>query len=94
MKDYTSYFWLSFVDPDKPSGERFLGATIVAASNISSAADEAWRVGINPGGEVSGFPITTDNASFRKEWVNRLIGTKELNEAGVFSVRERKQPRH
>ena len=45
--------WLSFVHNRRPQGQRFLGATIVVAADVKDAVQEARRLGINPGGEVS-----------------------------------------
>jgi hypothetical protein len=42
-------YWLSFADPK--SGEN-LGVAIVDADTADHAISEAWRRGINPGGEV------------------------------------------
>jgi hypothetical protein len=52
------HWWLSFCDTDKPAGTQFLGACIVGpASDIGEAAQLAWWLGINPGGEVAAQPI-------------------------------------
>ena len=48
-----SYWWLSFVDNRRSQGQRFLGATIVVAADVKDAVQDARRLGINPGGEVS-----------------------------------------
>lgn len=45
-------FWMSFCDPTLPTGEQFLGATIVEAEDSKAALRKSWRLGINPGGEV------------------------------------------
>lgn len=51
------WMWLSFVDPNKPEGERFLGVAIVPGGNIVQCASNAHDLGINPGGQVAGFPL-------------------------------------
>lgn len=45
-------WWLSFADPDRPTGQQFLGACIVRAVDEISAVKVAHALGINPGGEV------------------------------------------
>lgn len=54
------WWWLSFVDPDRPEGDRFVGACIVQGDDDliggrlagTDPVSSAWRLGINPGGEV------------------------------------------
>ncbi len=46
-------WWLSFCDPDAPTGEQFLGACIVDAVDEITAVRVAHILGINPGGEVA-----------------------------------------
>jgi hypothetical protein len=48
----TGVFWLSFVDPTRPKGDRFLGVAIVRAFDATDAVSTAWALGCNPGGEV------------------------------------------
>jgi hypothetical protein len=56
-----SRFWyLSFVDGDPP---RFLGGCLVKGDDIGYAIKEAWRLGINPGGEVLGIPVDQEFAN-------------------------------
>jgi hypothetical protein len=51
-------FWLSFVDPQKPSGEQFTGVALVEAEGdtheeaLKHAIRRAWATGCNPGGEI------------------------------------------
>ena len=47
------WWWLSFADGEKPKGEQFLGVAVVKAINVTEAIREAWRLGINPGGECA-----------------------------------------
>lgn len=50
-----SLWWLSFADPDLPRGRQFLGVVVVRADDMKDAMQKAWRLGINPGGEVKGY---------------------------------------
>lgn len=45
-------FWLSFADPERPTGTQFLGACMVEADSPIAAVKTAHALGINPGGEV------------------------------------------
>jgi len=58
----TPLWWLSFADPDKPEGQRFIGVAVVPCDTdtISRAADTAWKLGCNPGGEVLGMRLPDD----------------------------------
>jgi len=74
--------WLSFVDPDKPKGKRFLGVAIVPdALEVVAGAKEAWRLKCNPGGEVSGTLIGANVASrIPIRYVGRLLTRYEALE--------------
>lgn len=41
-------FWLSFVDNERPVGEKFLGALIIYGRNLQHAVERAWSLGLNP----------------------------------------------
>lgn len=45
-------WWLSFVDTERPAGDKFLGACQVWADCGHNAIRWAHRLGCNPGGEV------------------------------------------
>ena len=79
------WFWLSFVDPSRNPGERFLGVSIVQADDFIDAVEEAWTLGANPGGEVQGVELPDDfvvEASLR----NRILSEKELASAGLIGA--------
>lgn len=50
-----TWWWLSFAAPD-----RFLGLALVHAPGYMSAVTKASQLGINPGGEVAGFPLPSE----------------------------------
>ena len=54
-------FWLSFVDPDKPKGEQFLGAIAVQGDDMAAAVARTRALGINPGGEVMGVQFNDES---------------------------------
>lgn len=76
------WWWLSFVDPDRPDGKRFQGVAIVEGYGVASASTRAHELGINPGGEVQGVQLTGNDipASTLR---NRLLSMDELKEAGL-----------
>jgi hypothetical protein len=83
-------WWLSFVDPDRAEGDRFLGACVVETveADMEQAVKEAWFRGCNPGGEVSLVTLTMKEAlRFDR---NRLFMREELNDRGMFSERQRR----
>ena len=77
----TSFWWLSFADPERPKGEQFLGAAIVPGYNMGSAVLAAHMLGCNPGGEVQGFPILPD-ADIPDGFRDRLLSREDIDELG------------
>jgi hypothetical protein len=53
-------WWLSFVDPHRPEGTRFLGVALVEAETMADALRRAWSSGCNPGGEVEAYELPLD----------------------------------
>lgn len=73
------WWYLSFVDPDLPEGQRWLGGCFVEASGVLSAAMVASARGCNPGGEVAGLgPMDIPP---REGYAYRLLNKEELEEA-------------
>lgn len=77
------WWWLSFVDPHKPEGERFLGVIITMAGGISEATQKLWDMGINPGGEVKAYPYPDDEEPPPEQYRNKLLSKAQLEEAGL-----------
>jgi hypothetical protein len=78
-------FWLTFCDPDAPTDKRFLGVAIFdmdeSGGRLSAEeiVEQAWKLGINPGGAVNIFDATHKNGSIIKpEHKNKLITDDEL----------------
>lgn len=64
--------YLSFADETG-----FLGGVFVPAVDVVEAAQMAWDLGINPGGEVMGIgpgPLPGP------EWVGRLLSQEDIDE--------------
>jgi len=80
------WWWLSFCDPEKPAGQRFVGVTLVRGSAFLQAVQEAHRLGINPGGEVKGTQIPEPAPKFR----NRLLGREETENIPPFEWKKKK----
>lgn len=75
-----AWHYLSFVDGRLPKGEQWLGAAIVEGLDITEAVKKAWRLGINPGGEVAGIEIEHVPSP---RFCNRLMISKsELRDLG------------
>jgi hypothetical protein len=79
-------WWLSFCDPTRPKGSRFLGVAMVGALDFEDGVEEAWRFGCNPGGEIQAEWITP------QEWAvvpdalkRRLLTEEELSEHQLTS---------
>jgi hypothetical protein len=74
-------WWLSFCDPDRPEGQRFLGVSIVPGFDIVTAASAARVLGCNPGGEVAGIEIPAENSvRIPGRYVGRLMSRAECDE--------------
>ncbi len=65
--------WLSYAD-DK----RSRGVILLEAQSFLEAASEARRLGISPGGQVSGFPVEGEH--FPASMRNRLLSPKEIED--------------
>lgn len=83
----THWWWLSFVDPDRPEGQRSLGVAIVQGADIGEVASNAWALDCNPGGEVAGAELP-DALLPAPEHLNRLHGPADARELAA-SIDER-----
>jgi len=77
------WWWLSFADPGRPDGQRFLGVAIVEGYGVGSASRRAHELGVNPGGEVRGEQLSGD-AIPPSEYRNRLLSRSDLEDAGLI----------
>lgn len=80
-----AYWWLSFCDPDKPTGQQFIGIIIVKAKGFTLAVRRTHSLMINPGGEVQGceIPIDTPWLPIKDEHLDRLMSKADLKAAGL-----------
>ena len=70
----TPWWWLSFADGNRPKGRQFLGVAIVQAYSFPIAVGVAHMLGINPGGEVMGYPVPPGRVvpgPFREQLLSR-----------------------
>lgn len=51
------WWYVSFAEDGPPRGRGFLGAVLIEAHGVITAAIEAHRRGINPGGQVIAVPF-------------------------------------
>lgn len=71
------WFYLSFVDPSRPKGDKFIGGCYVQAVGEIFAVSEAWRLGINPGGEVGILLVPPEHVP-PPEFRERLLTREEV----------------
>lgn len=70
-----SVYWMSFSDPARPVGAKFLGVVLIEAETEDAALAQAIAAGLHPGGEVT-FEEMIDPLPPR-DWFNRLLSGKE-----------------
>jgi hypothetical protein len=69
-------FWISFSDPEAGADKRFLGVAIFdldetdGERSMGEIIQEAWRLGINPGGAAA---ISACPQAIPSEYKNKLI---------------------
>jgi hypothetical protein len=69
------WWWLSFCDPSRPTGQHSLGVAIVGAASFPEAVMVAHATGCNPGGEVMGHPVREDMGAPPAEWDHKLVSS-------------------
>lgn len=76
------WYWLSFCEPSRPSGAKFLGASVVGpAADMLHAVLIAHAMGCNPGGEVEGAPIPASaEARIPPAYRRRVLTREECQE--------------
>lgn len=77
-------WWLSFADPDRRRGKRFLGVALVSldSDSITDAVSEAWQLGCNPGGQVVADLLPDEvGARIPGSMIGRLLNADEAHVA-------------
>lgn len=82
------YIWMSFVDPEKEKGKRFLGVIIIKAFGKTDAMWKSHDLIINPGGAImfSECPIDKYTPKEQKELdgiLNKLLNRNDLKDLGL-----------
>lgn len=77
------WWWLSFVDPEKPDGQGFLGVAIVEGYGVASATTRAHELGVNPGVAVQGMQLKSENVP-EPSLRDRLLSRDELTAAELI----------
>jgi len=85
-------FLLSFCDPGRPSGEQFLGASVVLIpaalvrddlrENMITAVKVAHAMKCNPGGEVRMMLVYASVEAYllrHREWLFRVLTREEVD---------------
>lgn len=54
------WFYMSFVDNDRPKGDKFIGAIVAGGASFEDSLKETWIRKINPGGEIAFVEIPND----------------------------------
>jgi hypothetical protein len=81
-------FWLTFADPNKPVGSKFLGVIIVEAGDLDAAIARTEAAGINPGGEITAEDIS--DLPPPREWFDRLLSDKEARDVNRVMCKQRR----
>lgn len=76
------WIWMSFVDPDRPAGMKFLGVIITKARGLMTAVENTYQRGINPGGEVMTVPMP-DWEPEHEGITDRLLSAADLEREGL-----------
>ena len=99
-----SYFWLSFVDRDRPKGQRSLGAIFMQGDDIAEVLARSRVLGIHPGGEVAAWqcffprsmriPLPLDKLLSRAECeqFGRVMTGNDAPHPHVFICQEHNKP--
>lgn len=83
-------YWIPFTDPEAPIGEKLMGVIVIESDSIEEALEEAYMMGINPGGMVEhAYEIRRESKEFQLPR-NRLLSVKELNDMGYHTEAQKK----
>lgn len=69
---------MSFVDHERPQGQKYLGSCVVDGEDLENATKNAWRIGCNPGGEI--LSVEVPEYLRIDKWMNRLLTEQEVRE--------------
>jgi hypothetical protein len=72
-------FWISFMDQERPVGQKSTGVVIIEADTEEAALASALQAGLHPGGEAN----TIEDITWRHpapEWFNRILSMKDARD--------------
>lgn len=72
-------FWISFMDPERPVGQKSTGVVIVEADTEEGALACVSRQSLHPGGEATTIEDIT-HRSPPPEWFNRILSSKDARD--------------
>lgn len=78
-------YYCSFADPGLPSGQQFLGATIIEAPDQEAVVPLLWAMGRNPGGEVKFAELECcehDLPTAARKYFDRFVPRDEVMKDG------------
>ncbi len=76
----SNFYWLSFVDTDRPVGQRFVGAVLTQADSPKGAHGKVCRLRINPGGEVQISRMQELPEAVTDKYADRLLTRVECEQ--------------
>ncbi len=77
LKEPLKICYMSFVDEERPVGQRFVGAIFTIAHGITDAIQKTHRLGINPGGQVL-FTEAPKDFVLDQKYLDRLLTREEV----------------
>ena len=84
MADAIPWFWLSFADPKRPTGQQFLGVAIVEGWTIQEAVTRSHLIGVNPGDCEISFAQIPEEHLPPEEFRHVLMTYAELAASGIL----------
>jgi hypothetical protein len=71
------WWYCSFVEPDRPEGDQFIGAVLVYGSGGPDMLMTLGSLNLNPGGEVAMVPVPVPPP---KEYRGRLLSRADIED--------------
>jgi hypothetical protein len=84
-----TWYWLSFVDPERPKGDKFVGALLIESNTFAAAIATSWLLKLNPGGEVQGFAVPAEFEERVEILRNEGMTYRLLSKAEALSIERR-----
>lgn len=85
------YYFLSFVNQEINEN---MGVCIVDAPNLDEAIRKAWKLGINPGGQVSFAKIEKSEMEDNDLELDRLYSKQDMMDRGYMTIKQQHNRLH